>query len=88
VNAVLQPVLCAFVNWHDIIFSTSSTPSLTPITSGDAVQNLIESSVNFWKFGRVGLGAEVDLIKGAQCYSLPIDNLDETVDLVEEQVSQ
>lgn len=81
-DAVGSPVPLKFVLFPK--YSSSAEPSLTPIASGDAVRTLIENSVNFQQFGRVGLGAIVDLVKGAKCYSLAINGLERTVELVDE----
>ncbi|MDA1228698.1 MAG: hypothetical protein O3A33_12175 [Chloroflexi bacterium] len=69
------------------MYSSSANPSLTPVKSGDAVRNLIENSVNFQQVGGVGLGAIVELVKGAKCYSLAINDLQQTADLVEDLLS-
>ena len=68
-------------------YDSSAEPSLTPVNAGDAVRNLIENSVNFQRLGRAGLSAVVDLVKGARCYSLTINDLQRTADLVEGLVS-
>ena len=84
-RAIGSPVPLRYVLFPS--YNSSAEPSLTPVAAGDAVRNLIENSVNFQRLGGAGLSAVVDLVKGAQCYSLAINDLEQTADLVQELVA-
>ncbi|MCI0771379.1 MAG: hypothetical protein J4O08_02505 [Chloroflexi bacterium] len=85
-GAVGSPVPLAYVLFPR--YSSSAKPCLTPLASGDVVRHLIENSVNFQRVGRAGLSTIVDLVRGAQCYSLAINDLQQTADLVEDLISR
>ena len=63
-----------------------ATPRLQPLPPGEAMQKLIENSVNFPRFGGEGLRLLADLIGGAECYSLVSSGLEETTALIDELV--
>jgi hypothetical protein len=65
-------------------YDPSENPRLEPLTSGAAMRRLIENSVNFQQFGVTGLRILARLAESAQCFSLTINGLEDTVKLVDE----
>ena len=67
-------------------YHQGATPRFQPLSPGEAMQQLIENSVNFTRFGGEGLRLLADLIEGAKCYSLVSGGLEETTALIDELV--
>lgn len=54
------------------------------LSAGQAMQQLIENSVNLHRFGRDGLHVLGNLVEEAQCFSLTTNGLEEATALVED----
>ena len=79
------------VHISHIIFPTYKSDGkakLEPLPANQAATKLIENSINFSKFGRDGLGLVADLVKGAQCYSLTMNGIGPTTELIDELVTK
>ncbi len=65
-------------------YSPSGKSHLEPMSSGDAVRQLVENSVNFHRFGGDALSIATALVANAQCFALTINGLDAATSLIDE----
>ena len=69
-------------------YTPTEDSRLEPISSGDAVRQLVENSVNFHRFGGEALSTATALVHNAQCFALTINGLDAATSLIDELTSK
>ena len=85
-GSISEPVPIRYIIFPS--YDPAAVPQLQPLSAGQAMQQLIENSVNFHRFGRDGLHLLANLVEEAQCFSLTTNGLEATTALIEDLTSQ